>query len=132
MIRVVADTNMLIASIFWNGAPYRIITSALDHKIEIISSPEILNEVRKVLKQEFRLSEQETDDIVNCIMSYTTIIEPKIKVKVVRDPKDDMLIEAALDSGSHYIITRDKDLLVLKQYQGIKMVKPEEFEVNGV
>ena len=127
MIRVVADTNMLIASIFWNGAPYRIVQLALDNKLEIITSKAILAEVRTVLKDEFRLTEQETDDIINCIMMYAILIEPKTRVQIVRDPKDDMLLEAALDSRAQYVITRDNDLLDIKSYKGIKIVKPEEF-----
>ena len=49
-MRIVADTNILIGSIFWNGIPYKVIQQALDGKLEIYTSKAILNEVRKVLK----------------------------------------------------------------------------------
>ncbi|MBI4450347.1 hypothetical protein HY642_00085 [Candidatus Woesearchaeota archaeon] len=38
MMRIVADTNLLIASIFWSGAPYKIVQQALDGTLEIIKS----------------------------------------------------------------------------------------------
>ena len=127
MRRVVVDTNVLIASIFWNGAPYRIIQLALDDGIEIITSKEILNEVRTVLKRDFHLTEQETDDLVNCILLYATVVEPTTKITVVRDPKDNMLLEAALDAQATSLITRDADLLVLGFYRQIKIISPEDF-----
>lgn len=127
MMRAVVDTNFFIASIFWNGAPYRLTQLALNNQFEIITSPEILTEVRTVLKRDFKLSEQEIDDILNCIMMYVKIIEPRTKVQVVRDSKDDMVLNVALDATAEYIITRDKDLLDIKTYQKIKIITPEEF-----
>jgi putative PIN family toxin of toxin-antitoxin system len=130
-MRIVADTNLLIASIFWSGAPYKIVQQALDGKIEIVTSKDILNEVRKVLKdpeEEFVLSEQEIDDIVNGILLYAKLVEPAVTVDVVkRDPKDNPIIACALTAKAEFIVTRDKDLLVLKEYAGIKILTPEEF-----
>jgi putative PIN family toxin of toxin-antitoxin system len=130
-MRIVADTNLLIASIFWSGAPYKIVQQALDGKIEIVTSKDILNEVRKVLKdpkEGFMLGEQEIDDIVNGILLYAKLIEPAIIVDVVkRDPKDNPIIACALTAKAEFIVTRDNDLLVLKEYAGINILTPEEF-----
>ena len=50
-----------------------------------------------------------------------------IRVKVVKeDPDDDIIIECALESNSKYVITYDTHLLNLKEYQGIRIIKPEE------
>lgn len=129
-MRIVADTNLLIASVFWNGAPYDIVQLALDNRFEIITSTPILNEVRNVLKdpkEGFELSEQEIDDIVNCILGYAMVVEPVAEVSVVRDAKDNHIISCALAAKAEYIVTRDKDILVLKNFVGIKMIKPEDF-----
>lgn len=131
MIRIVLDTNILIASIFWSGTPYLVVQQALDKKLEIFASKAILNEVRKVLKdseEDFQLSEQETDDIINGILLYAKIIEPKHTPKIVKqDPKDDPIIACALETNAHYIISRDKHLLTLKEHAKTKIVTPEEF-----
>jgi putative PIN family toxin of toxin-antitoxin system len=133
-MRIVADTNLLIASIFWSGAPYKIVQQALDGKIEIVTSKDILNEVRKVLKdpkEGFMLGEQEIDDIVNGILLYAKLVEPAIIVDVVkRDPKDNPIIACALTAKAEFIVTRDNDLLVLKEYAGINILTPEEFLKN--
>ncbi|MBI4450825.1 putative toxin-antitoxin system toxin component, PIN family [Candidatus Woesearchaeota archaeon] len=129
-MRVVADTNLLIASIFWSGAPYDIVQLALDGKLEIITSQHILNEVRKVLqdpKESFQLSEQEIDDIIEGILLYAELVNSDARLDVVRDPKDNHVIACAMAAKTDYIITRDKDLLSLKEYAEIKIVTPEEF-----
>jgi predicted nucleic acid-binding protein len=46
---------------------------------------------------------------------------------VVRDPTDDMIIACAIAAGADYIVTRDKDLLSLGEYEGIGTIKPEAF-----
>jgi uncharacterized protein len=46
---------------------------------------------------------------------------------VVRDPNDDMIVACALAAGADYLVTRDKDLLSLEEYERIAMIKPEAF-----
>lgn len=56
-----------------------------------------------------------------------TLVESKEKVNVVKeDPDDNIIIECALVSKSKYIITYDKHLLKIKDYKGIRIIRPEE------
>ena len=129
-MRIVADTNLLIASLFWDRAPSIIVTKALQGEIQIIISPGILAELRNVLqnpKEKFKLGEQETDDVIHSILGLSQIIKPLMDVKVSRDPTDDHILACAQSANADMIITSDKDLLVLKNFQGIPIKKPEEF-----
>ncbi len=126
-MRIVADTNVLIASIFWNGAPYEIVKHALDGKCEIVTSEYILNEVKNVLKKEFKLGDQEIGDIIEGILTYAIIAEPRKTTRISRDAKDDPVISCAVESKSDCIVSRDKDLLVLKKHANIMIKTPEEF-----
>jgi predicted nucleic acid-binding protein len=49
------------------------------------------------------------------------------RIHVCRDPNDDMVLECAVVSGAQFIVTGDKDLLVLNPYSGIQIVTPAEF-----
>jgi len=51
---------------------------------------------------------------------------PEVSV-IQRDPKDDQVLACALAAQAQYIVTRDKDLLDLGYYQGIQIMKPEQF-----
>lgn len=47
---------------------------------------------------------------------------------VEADPKDDKIVAAALESKAAYIVSEDKHLLDLKEYEGIKIMNREQFE----
>lgn len=54
MVKAVLDTNILVSSIFWEkGNPHKVVELALDKKIEVFTSTEILQELEKVLKRDF-------------------------------------------------------------------------------
>jgi predicted nucleic acid-binding protein len=52
---------------------------------------------------------------------------PKQLKAVDRDPDDDMVLECAMEGGAHYIVTGDKDLLDLKVFRSIQIVRASEF-----
>ena len=59
-------------------------------------------------------------------MSY--LLEyPSKQLKVVRDEADNRVLEAALEGKVNYIISGDKDLLDIKEFQGIKILSANEF-----
>ena len=49
----------------------------------------------------------------NSTIHYSTVS----KVKVCRDPNDDYLLALAKDTGAEFIITGDKDLLILEKFE---------------
>ena len=54
-------------------------------------------------------------------------VTPSRSVKVCRDPDDDMVIEAALAGMAEYIVTGDKDLLTLKEFESVRFITPRVF-----
>ena len=55
-------------------------------------------------------------------------IEVNSKLDLVKaDPDDNKIIECAIDGNVDFLITKDRHLLDLKKYKGIKIIKPEEF-----
>jgi predicted nucleic acid-binding protein len=51
-----------------------------------------------------------------------------VKLDVVKDdPDDNRIVECAVSSGSEYLVTGDKDLLRLRVYDAIRIVKVAEF-----
>lgn len=55
------------------------------------------------------------------------MVIPTEEFNVVLDPDDNKFIEAAVEGKAEFIISQDKHLLILKNYKGIKILKPEEF-----
>ncbi len=93
---------------------------------EIFTTQDILDETAEVLERDFEYNKNEIKNIIEKILLFAKLIEPKHKVAIIKDdPDDNKVIECAIESSSDYIITYDKHLLKLKEYKGIKIVKPE-------
>ena len=129
MPRVVIDTNVIISSIFWkNGNPHKITLLAIEQKIQNFTSQDMINELAKVLKVDFKQPDEYAERQVNLLLAYSEIAEPQIKVKAVHeDPKDNMILECALGADAEFVITGDNHLLKLKNFKGIKILTPKEF-----
>lgn len=129
MIRVVLDSNVLISSLFWKGPPRRIADLAMAQHIENITSPDILSEIESVLYEDFSdIPFSRIEEIIRDILSYSQLIQAeKISVRRLRDIMDAKIIACAIAGKADYIVTGDKDLLVLKGYKGIRIVTPKIF-----
>ena len=57
-------------------------------------------------------------------------IEPKTKITVCRDPKDNKFLELAVAGKANCIVTGDKDLLVLHPFRGINIISPADFIIQ--
>lgn len=129
MIKAVLDTNVLISSLFWKGPSRHIVDLAIANKIKSITSPEILEEVETVLYEDFKdVPYDKIEGIIRDILSYSQLIIPRqLTVKKLRDLKDTKIIACAVSSKANYIVTGDKDLLVLKKYGEVQISNPKTF-----
>ena len=127
MIRVLPDTNIIISSVFWIGNPYEVIRRGILGGYKLVISAEILDEVVDKLRNKFQFPEESIQELIDILMTYCHIVEVTSKFDVVRDKKDNKIIECAFDGKVDYIVTGDPDLLVLKNFRGIKIVKAKEF-----
>ena len=64
------------------------------------------------------------DQIMQKIVSLShLVIAPKLNINVCRDEKDNKFLECAESAKVDYVVSGDEDLLVLKEYNGIPIVK---------
>ena len=82
---------------------------------------EIVNEM--ISRKQGKLN----SDILLMLIESLEMIKPKTHVKISRDLDDDKFIECAKDADALYIVSGDKDLLVIKQYENIKIITAKEF-----
>ncbi len=142
MIRAVLDTNTLVSAVINtdSSVAQEIYQNAKKKRFLLTISPPILTEVDKVLHRPkvikaHKRSLQELKEAIKGIADVSLIVPGKTEIEVVRDPDDDKIIVAAVEGNADYIVSRDKDLLDLKEYQGmnkffpskIKIITPEKF-----
>lgn len=125
---VTFDTNVLLSATLWDGSvAQKLLFDLIKQNVKIYSSPEILAEYQEVLKRDFNFSDEDVAEIMGKVLAFVTLISPTLKIEVVKqDPDDNSIIECALESHSKYIITYDKHLLAIQEYQEIRIIKPEE------
>ena len=128
MIKVVFDTNIFVSSIFWkDGNPRKVVDLAIDGKLNSFTSVEILDELGKVLRMDFDASEDEVLRQVSVVLGYSEPVVVNIRLDIVKNDKDDnKILECAVACRADYIVTGDKHLLELKEYERIKIITAAE------
>ena len=129
MLRITADTNVIISALNFSGNPARIIDMAEAGEIRLAISDDILNEVERVLQRpKFGWTQKQVDGAILGLSVFAEHVEPKQRIDVVKqDPTDNRILECAAASGSEYLVTGDKHLLKVGQYRGVKIVTPADF-----
>jgi putative PIN family toxin of toxin-antitoxin system len=101
---------------------------ARDRRIQSITCQEILNEFSEKLIQKFTLSEERAEEIIQEVRQFSQIVKIDGELALVSaDPDDDMIVECAIAGNATHIITGDKHLLSLVEYQNIQIVKAKDF-----
>jgi len=128
-MRAILDTNVFVSGIFWEGNfCSQIIDKWRNKEFELVSSIEILDELVKTLKDfKIQMPDEMIEEWRNLIIENSIIVEPTTKLDVIKeDPDDNKFLEAGVTGKANFIISQDNHLLKLKEYQGIKIVSPEE------
>jgi uncharacterized protein len=128
-MRAVMDTNVFVSGIFWKGNfCSQIIDKWKNKEIELVSSVDILDELVKTLRDfKIQMSDEMIEDWRNLLIENSIIVEPTIKLDVIKDdPDDNKFLEAGVTGKVDFIISQDKHLLKLKEYEGIKILTPED------
>ena len=123
MIRVVADTSVLISAVIARGNEYLLLKEAKLGHIRLVLSLQIIKELKGVLSRpKFGFSNEQVESAVKHIISISEIIITTSKVDIIKsDPSDNRIIEAAVDGGAEYIASGDKDLLKLRKFKNIRI-----------
>ena len=131
-MRLVLDTNVVISGVYFSGPPYDILDAWRRGRIELVVSPEILNEYRRVgeqLAKQFPGVQLET--FLELLTLRAKIVNaPPLKEKVCSDPDDDKFLACAIASGTRTICSGDKALLKASGYKGIIVLNPKDFTVG--
>jgi putative PIN family toxin of toxin-antitoxin system len=133
VLRVTADTNIFVSAIVYRrGNPRRFLQMALAGEINLTVSQPILDEMADVLARKFDATQADIEEAKAIVARAARTVTPAVTLDVIKeDPPDNRILECAVSGGSDYIVTGDKDLLRLKQYDSIRIVKVADFLARG-
>lgn len=128
--RYVFDTNVIVSALlFTDSTPGRAFFHVLDHST-VLMSPSLLKELQAVLsrpKFDRYVTREEREQFLAALLREAVLVEVTEQVQVCRDPKDDQVLDAAINGQATCIITGDADLLALHPFRGISILSPGDF-----
>ena len=127
-MRLVLDTNVVLSAMLWNGTPFRLLQLAVEGEAQLFTSPVLAAELREILARPHlaaKLLEKGTtaDAVTALYLGFARAVSPLSVPRVVPDDADDdHVIACAVAAKADVIVSGDKHLLKLREYQGIRMV----------
>ena len=134
-MRVVLDTNVLVSAFISKHGHSADILDLLTtfEEIALVLSDEILEEFTDVLSRtevrtRFQYTAADVTGYETAIRSIAEIVDVKSDFMVVsQDPKDDMVVNTAVDGRADYVVSGDEHLKKLRRFKGVRIVSPRVF-----
>jgi uncharacterized protein len=128
-MRVILDTNVFVAGVFFTGPPYAILDAWRHGRLSLVVSPEIMAEYKRValeLAREFPTVDPGPP--LELLAIHAQLVDaPPLPSPVCTDQTDDMFLACAVASGTKIITSGDKALLRTSGYQDIEVLTPRAF-----
>jgi putative PIN family toxin of toxin-antitoxin system len=99
----------------------------------LVASKALFDELADTLRKPYlaeRIERTNYEGLVSLLQRNAELIEVRSVVEMCRDPNDNYLLALAKDGNADYLITGDKDLLVLKEFEKTKIIDMKEFETR--
>jgi putative PIN family toxin of toxin-antitoxin system len=135
MQKIIIDTNVLVSSLIQKNYPYLIVNHLfIDKKIELCVSKELMEEYYEVLSRKkfsrfpdfFSKAQSILTDIELSAQYYT----PEVELKLIKDDKDNMILELADICEADYIITGNSSDFDFENYKRTLIVNPKQYWEN--
>jgi len=135
-MRVLLDTNILISFLLagqYESAIAQVVRAGFRGEYRLLVTEELFDEVVTTVQQKRHLTHRISPaDVKRLASLLSQVAEPIPRITermpaIVRDPQDDYLLAYALIGRADYLVTGDRDLLVLRQAGDTAIVTPAEF-----
>ena len=119
-MRLVIDSNIWISALVFGGNPRKLFEKVVTEGHRIVVCEELFTETRRILHKKFPRFIQDFEELILALEPLTEKVKlGSISIKMSRDSGDDFLIETAVIGDTDYVISGDRDLLVLGKYENI-------------
>jgi|MudIll2142460700_1097286.scaffolds.fasta_scaffold03596_4 putative PIN family toxin of toxin-antitoxin system len=127
-MRVVFDTNIFISALaIPGGVAEKTLSRVIEGRDELVISAQIIKEVLTVLSAKFGRNREALSHVAVVLSEIGDLVEPKQTVRVLKDDPDNRILECAHFGRADIIVTGDKEMLRLGEYNRVKIVSLREY-----
>jgi putative PIN family toxin of toxin-antitoxin system len=127
-MKVVFDTNIFVSAFIIPGSRgQEAFLLAQRRKVSLYSSVPILTETARVLRTKFSQPETDVMAALKMISRAAIMVQPMRKVTILEDMPDNHILECAVEAQADVIVTGDRQLLALREFEGIAIVRLADF-----
>ncbi len=133
-MRIVLDTNIFVSNLISDkGNPARIVRWWLEGEYDVLVTQPIVDEILRVtgyerIQKKYAKVRENRLEFVALISEQAVWVEPEEQLDVIAaDESDNRYVECAVAGNAQYIVTGDKHLLDLREYEGIPILTPAAF-----
>ena len=128
MRKVVFDTNVYISALITpSGRAEEAWFLVLEGRMELYTSVAILTETAAKLRGKFHWEDEWIKRALRHIADVARVVKPALRLKTLKDDPDNRVLECARHAGAEIIVTGDKHLLLLKSFEGIRIMTIADF-----
>jgi len=126
-LKVLFDTNVLVAAFITHGVCQELLLEA-NKAYSLFLCPVVLEEFERIMRTKLSVPYEIVEEAKKLILEVSSTVEVSAKVEgACSDPDDDAILACAVSAGVDYLVTGDKDLLVMQNFRGVRIVTPREF-----
>ena len=130
-MRLVLDTNVVASALLWYGPPRELLALARSEDILLFSSLPLLAELTGILsrpkfEKKIAASLLSVDQIVDLYAELVALVRPIFVSRLAPDPDDDVVIGTALAARADFVVTGDRALLSVTDYDGGRIISVRE------
>ena len=125
-MRLVLDTNILIAALVADGLCRDLVRRRLENHV-LISSRPLLDELHHKLEEKFEVRAKDIPFLRSYVRRVEIVRPAALPRSACRDPDDVAVLASAVAGQADCIISGDEDLLVLTEYSGIPILTPRQW-----
>jgi len=127
-VKAVFDTNILVSAfVFPGGRAEAVLLRIIQEQDQLVLSKPILDELLGILARKFSRDAEELAHVAVFLSELATFVKPGRRLKVLKDEPDNRILECAVTGRVDAIVTGDKALLSLVEYQKVQIISLREF-----
>ncbi len=130
--KIILDTNLWISFLITKN--FNQLDKLIENKnITLFFSDELIEEFVDVIRRpKFKkyFSKNDIEKILQIFDQFGELVKVKSSIQICRDKKDNFFLNLSVDSKANYLITGDKDLLILEKIENTKIITFTDFIEN--